>query len=192
MLVILQYESFGLPEEVIASGCGISGIGPGLRPSGKVATQSEHGIDQQRGAVFRLSFDIVSGFAPLEITVEETSGEGGEVGVMPCKVHVEQMDDQVGIGGDLCPRGDGVLLLFILLRILGGRASIFPIRPGADEDEVRGSSDDAHGAIVQPQLAHLSRQLFFKFGETRGRAIVVCGRLVHSIVRAYPTVPRQY
>lgn len=134
MLVILQDEPFGLPEEVIARGGGISRIGSGLRPRRKVATQSEHGVDQQRGAVFGLSFDIVSGFAPLEIPVEEAFGKSGEVGVVPCKVHVEQMDDQVGIGGDLGPRGDGIFLLFILLGILGGRAAILSVGPGLEED----------------------------------------------------------
>lgn len=132
-----------------------------------MASQGQHGVDQQRGAILGLSPRAWRWSSQLKFFHEDMLGQGGEETVMPAKVHVDEVAHEFRVRGDGGPGGQRVLHGRVLLD--GGHVGRFVgMVAGAHVDQVRGAADVSRGAVFQAQLAHLAAQLGFE-GGLRGR-----------------------
>lgn len=103
MFIVLQDQAFGFFEEVVAGSCRVRRDRSRSRPGSEVAAQGKHGIHQQRGAVFGPSLRLGRRFAQEKVAVEQALGQGGEVGVVPREIHVDEVHYQLVVVGDFGP-----------------------------------------------------------------------------------------
>jgi hypothetical protein len=158
MQVLFHDESLGLFEKMVSSSGRVVAYGTGSRQRREMASQRQHGIDQQRRAVLHLAPRVGWRHACLELLQKQVLGQGSEEAVMPAKVHAHQVLYELWVGSDRGPRAVGILDLLVLLTgvwIVGGSSDVVLV----EVDEMRRATDVARRAVFEAQFAHLATEL---------------------------------
>jgi hypothetical protein len=161
MQVLFHDESLGLFEEMVSSSGRVVAYGPGSWQRREMASQCQHGVDQQRRAVLHLAPRVRWRHACLEFFQKQVLRQGSEEAVMPAKVHAHQVLYELWIGSNRGPRAVGILDLLVLLAgvwIGGGNSGVVLV----EVDEMRRATDVARRAVFEAQFTHLATELAFE------------------------------